>query len=100
MDERLRFVARLLEGGKMALSRLARLFVTIFEAKVTARERTAGAGLEVLLKLHGLGFGAKLHRYNDRPWPVCNGVAGRATVMPVWAGGQIVRDADVVTRRI
>ena len=93
-------MARLLEGEKIGLSRLAGLVGTIFETKVTARERTAGAGLEVPLEPHRLLLVREFEGNDDSPGSVPNGEAGRTAVMPLESFVNVAGDADVMSIRI
>ena len=64
------------------------------------RERTAGAGLEVSLKARGGGFVWKLHRNNDPPWAMLDGVARGSSVVPFEALINVACAANIVSRWI
>ena len=108
MDERLRFVARLLDGEKMAavcadfgisrkigykildMSHL-RSFIRN-ESEVTLGERTARSRFEIPLeRARGLRRG-EFHRYDYRPGTVRHGAAARAVIVPVETFTHVVRE--------
>ena len=64
------------------------------------RERTAGAGLEVLLEGNSIAFGCELHRNHQRPGALGLGVAAGPVVVPFETRPKVVGDSDVVTRGI
>ena len=99
MDERLRFVARLLEGEKMAPSLVSRAS-TRNSPEVPFCERSARTGFQVCLEANGVSFSAEFHRHDDGPGPVREGVARGAVVVPVQAAGDVVCNPHVVSRRV
>jgi hypothetical protein len=99
MDERLRFVARLFEGEKMAslLRRVRRhrLLRLTDSSEMALRKRAPGTRLQVLLETNGIAFGWEFHRDNERPRTVRDGVAA-TVIVPLEPIAHAARDADVV----
>src|SRR4029453_3064514 len=94
MDERLRFVARLLEGSKDLFSG-ANCF-----AKVALGESTTRCGLQVLLKANRSLFSWELDDHDERPRTVLNGMTGRTVVVPIKTIIDVLSGANIVTSGI
>jgi len=59
--------------------------------KVTLRESTTRAGLQVAFELECGCLGPKLHRDDHVPWSISGGMSIQAGVMPVQSIGQVGR---------
>lgn len=68
--------------------------------EVPFRKGTAGPGFQVLLEANGFLFRAKFDRHDERPRTMIGGVTTRPVVVPVETRVDIIRDTNVVPRRI
>jgi hypothetical protein len=100
MDERVRFVARLLDGEKMAvLCEDSGISRPLWLSEVSLRERATGSGFQLALECNGAPFVGRFDHRVDSPWPTARCLPALATVMRQQPRRQIRRQAGAVAPR-